>query len=224
MLKKILIIGGLIVVVGVIVMFAIPWGEYESDIEKSELSETVEYNADAEEEGPLSLEELQGNSYSVEAAEGVAAEIIFDLDGLKSTKGGFTEFAIDFEVAEDFKTSKLTVDIAAKSVNTGNSMRDEHLLEEDFFNVAVHPQILFESNTISLGDTSYVAEGELTLNGNTKALQVPFLHLGGGENDDQHFEAFQGYFEFDRVAYGQEESSGVGNLVKVNFYCELVQQ
>ena len=43
MLKKVLIIGGILVVIGVIVFFAIPWGEYESNLDKSELSDQVEY-------------------------------------------------------------------------------------------------------------------------------------------------------------------------------------
>jgi polyisoprenoid-binding protein YceI len=220
MIKKIVIIGSIIVVLGVIVMFAVPWGEYESNLEKTELENTVEYDESAE----ITAPSISEGSYSVDSKDNNGAEILFMTSGLKDTKGGFDEFNISFNVAEDFKQSTLNVEIQTSTINTGNTMRDEHLLEEDFFHVEEYPLISYVAEAIDFGDTSYVAKGSLTLNGTTKELDVPFLHLGGGEKDLVPFEAFEGTVVFDRTQYGQEESSGAGNEVTLSFYCELQKQ
>ncbi|MCB9223735.1 MAG: YceI family protein [Crocinitomicaceae bacterium] len=219
MLKKIIIAGLIIAVLTVGILFLIPWGEYESELDKSELNETIEYNSDSTINETPSLDALEG-FYSVSAGE--TAEILFHTDGLKTTKGGFTAFDIQFAIDNDFTNSTLEVIIKTASINTGNEMRDEHLVDEFFF-AEKYPTIEYVASHISLGDTSYVADGELTLNGTTKSLQVPFLHLGSGGSDIP-FEAFQGAFEFDRTEYGQAEESGVGNIVRIEFYCELVKE
>jgi polyisoprenoid-binding protein YceI len=219
MVKKILIIGGIVVVLAVVVLFAIPWGEYESNVDKSDLEETITYDATDTLASVPSLDELEGE-YAASAGE--TAEILFHTDGLKKTKGGFEEFEISFDVQDDFKQSNLTVTIQTASLNTGNSLRDEHLVEEDFFDAKKFPTIIYTANQIALGDTSYIAKGEMTMNGTTNELEVPFLHLGSG-GEKVTFEAFEGSFEFDRTNYGQEEESGVGNIVRVEFYCELVK-
>ena len=219
--KRILIIVALLIVGGVITTLVIinnNWGEYESDVVKSELSDTVEFSND-EENFPPSMDELEG-IFTVEKGSGTA-DILFYTDGLKSTKGGFKAFTISLEVPDDYKSSTLQVTIQTNSIDTGNEMRDEHLLEPEFFHASKYPEIEFISNELTLGDTSYIAKGELTLNGTTKELDVPFKHLGSGENESEIFEAFEGAFKIDRTAFGQQEESGVGNIVEISFYCEL---
>jgi polyisoprenoid-binding protein YceI len=219
MLKKVIIAAVILVIVGAVIIMVVPWGEYESDLKKTDLEETIEFTADTTDQNP-SLDELEG---VYKASAGETAEILFNTDGLKTTKGGFTEFEISFEVLDDYKNSSLNVVIQTASINTGNGMRDEHLVEEDFFHAEKYPTITFTSSEVMLGDTSYVAIGEMTMNGVTNPLKVPFLHLGSG-GEDTMFEAFQGAFELDRTEFGQEEESGVGNIVKCDFYCELIKE
>lgn len=219
-IKRILAVGIVLAIIAGAVLYFIPWGEYESKIEKSEV--VTEEVVDSTGNVVPTLSTIQG-LYKIESGEGVQAEILFHVEGLKNTKGAFEEFSIAFEVPEDYTQSKLTVDIAAKSINTNNSMRDEELLGEDFFRVEEYPEINFEATSISQTDTGYVAHGDLTLMGKAKPLEVPFKHLGKGVNDnDEAFEAFEGQFEFDRTAHGMEEVTSVGNIVTVNFYCELL--
>jgi polyisoprenoid-binding protein YceI len=219
---RILIIGFVLAIVAALVLYLIPWGEYESQIEKSEV--TIEEAVDSTGNAIPTLSTIKG-TYSIESGEDVQAEILFHVEGLKKTKGAFEEFTIEFNVPEDYTQSQLTVNIAAKSINTNNSMRDEELLGEDFFQVDKFPEILFESSSVSQSDTGYVAHGALSLMGAAKPLDVPFKHLGSGINkNDETFEAFEGQFEFDRTAYGMEEVTSVGNVVSVNFYCELISK
>jgi polyisoprenoid-binding protein YceI len=220
MVKKTIAIVGSLIVIGVIIIMVVPWGSYESNLEKSDLTEKIDFDSDSTNTSTPSLDELEGK-FAVDITKGGNAEIIFDTEGLKATKGGFEDFNISFDIANDFSQSQLEVNIKTESLNTGNEMRDEHLREAEFFDAGKYPQILFKSSTILLGDTSYIAKGQLTLNGTSKDLEIPFLHVGAGGKGELEFEAFEGAFEFNRIDYGQEESSGVGNIVKIKFYCEL---
>ena len=69
--------------------------------------------------------------------------------------------------------------------------------------------------------TVILDRGKLSLDCNTKTLELPFKHLGSGEKNGLLFEAFEGGVTFDRTQYGQEEASGAGNEVTISFYCEL---
>lgn len=220
MLKKLLILGFIVAAGGIAFFFYITSGEYESQLEKSEI---IQEEAQLDSLGKLkaSLDELEG-LYQVKSGKGVAAELLFTTDGLKNTKGAFEDFTIDFEIPDDFTSSSLNIIIETKSINTGNAMRDESLLEEDFFNEPLYPQIEYKSKSISFVQGQYEAQGKLTLNGTTKELNLPFEHLGKGENENgDDFEAFEGSFEFDKTKYGQEEVKGTGNTVTITFYCEL---
>ena len=218
MLKKIIIAVSIIVVLGVIALFVIPWGEYESQLDKSELSNEVA-EGDTWKTAPT-LDELEGH-YDFDTSQKSRAEILFLTDGLKNTKGGFDRFTIDLDIPADYTQGGISVWIETKSINSGNAMRDEHLLEEDFFHAEKYPEITYSSSSITIGDTSYVAKGELTLNGLKKALDLPFKHLGSGDKEGKPFEAFEGSVTFDRTEYGQEEASGAGSEVTISFYCEL---
>ena len=168
-----------------------------------------------------SLDELEG-LYQIKSGEGVAAELLFTTDGLKNTKGAFEDFTVDFDISDEYTSSSLTITIQTKSINTGNSMRDKSLLEEDFFDEPLYPTIVFNSSAIKFTGGEYETEGKLTLNGSTNNLHFSFNHLAAGQNENGNaFEAFEGTFEFDRTKYGQEEVTGTGNVVVVSFYCEL---
>lgn len=219
MRKKILIIAIVLFTGAAIAIYSVMSGEYKSDLTKSEVEETIEF-VQEDTIRPVSMSLLLGDYY-VKAGEKESAEILFTTDGLKTAKGAFKKFEINLSVPDDYHASTLDVIIETKSLTTGNSLRDEHLMEEDFFDANKYPKIEYHSTSLAAGDTSYIAIGELTLNGSTNDLNVPFLHTGKGNKDDEAFEVFEGNFEFDRTEYGQEASSGVGNIVKVTFYCEL---
>ena len=219
MIKKIVIGVVIAAVIGVGVIFYALSGEYESKLDKSDVDSEVAVDSTGNEVPSLSL--IEGN-YHITSGEGIQAELLFNADGMKTAKGAFEKFSIDFTINEDYHQSTLNVDIESASLNTGNSMRDEHLAEADFFDVEKFPSITFLSTSIEDTDTGYVAKGDLTLLSNTKPIDVPFKHLGNGTNPEgDAFEAFEGNFVFDIVEYGMEEISGAGNVVTVNFYCEL---
>lgn len=221
MLKKIVFAIIVLVAISAAILYVIPWGNYESNIQKTEILETT-VQTDSTGQVVASMDLIEGD-YFMKTGEDFIGEILFDIDGLKNTRGAYEKFEVSLTVPDDYTSSTLDVIIDAGSVNTNNSMRDESLVSDEFFDVKKYPEIRYSGKAVELSDTAYVAKGELTLMASTKSLDVPFKHLGSGTYDDGRvFEAFEGVFTFDRTQYGMKEEGGVGNDVKISFYCELV--
>lgn len=74
--------------------------------------------------------------------------------------------------------------IQAKSIDTNNSTRDEHLTGTDFFNVAQFPTISFESTSVGRVNTQsgvkYQVTGNLTMHGVTRQITIPLELLAEG--------------------------------------------
>lgn len=90
-------------------------------------------------------------------------------------EGRFRELAgqVVWDAADPTK-STISGTIKAASIWTDNDKRDEHLRGADFFDVAAHPEITFKSAKIEKAAAGYVAHGDLTIRGVTKAVEVPF--------------------------------------------------
>jgi len=113
--------------------------------------------------------------------------------GLLTVKGTFEglEGVIAFD-ENDLQNSTINVSASSKTVNTGNSKRDEHLINEDFFNVSAFPKISFQSSSIKKEKGMYIAVGKLSMLKETKEISIPFTF----END-----VFDGSFSLNRKDY-----------------------
>ena len=78
--------------------------------------------------------------------------------------------------------SSVTVTIEAASVTTGNEQRDGHLKTPDFFDIANYPQITFVSTDVERDGTEWAITGDLTINGVTKSVTVPFEETGSAKD------------------------------------------
>ena len=78
--------------------------------------------------------------------------------------------------------SSVTVTIQAASVTTGNEQRDGHLKTPDFFDIATYPQITFVSTNVERDGSEWAVTGDLTINGVTKAVTVPFEETGSAKD------------------------------------------
>ena len=150
-----------------------------------------------------------------------SSELFFTVDGMTGTKGRFDSIQVDFLPATELRESKLNAIIQSKSIYTANKLRDEHLLEEDFFDVKNHPLIKFTTTSIELSDSGYIANGKLSFLGNEKKTKVPFKYKGKGVNDNIEFHVFEGGFTFNRIDFGMKPNSMVGDIVSINFYLEM---
>lgn len=60
--------------------------------------------------------------------------------------------------------------VAAASVDTKNSKRDEHLRSADFFDVANHPHFTFAADGVKLADGGVRVTGQLTIRDQTRPM------------------------------------------------------
>lgn len=221
-MKKIIIIVITLAVIVAIVFYFMPWGGVESEVVKTEIENNDSLNEQDNKVIVRNLSVIEPGVYrgSVKSKDNV--ELLFNLEGLKKTTGRFNDFEVSFSIDSIRENSELNVDIKSESIFTNNNMRDDHIKEPDFFDVANFPIINYNSELVELGDTSLIAKGELTLLGQTNKLDLPFKYVGEGVNtNSQKIHAFEGVFEFDRTQFGMKEEAGVGNIVKITFYVEL---
>lgn len=98
------------------------------------------------------------------------------ISGFTEVTGKFTDYTIEATVDDaDFAKSSFEARIKATSINTGIKERDEHLRTADFFDVEQFPEITFSTDSIrQVNYANYIAYGQFTMHGVTKAIDLPF--------------------------------------------------
>lgn len=103
--------------------------------------------------------------------------------GYSTTTGGFTKTTgtVTLDLAK--KTGAVDITIDANSLQTAVPKLDEHLKKEDFFDVAKYPTITYKSSKLNFeGDKLVSVDGDLTLHGVTKPVQLTVTHFACGEH------------------------------------------
>lgn len=109
------------------------------------------------------------------------ASVMFQVRHLMSqVTGKFNAFEGAVKIdRNDPKSSSVAFTIKTESIDTANEKRDGHLKSPDFFDVANHPTITFESSSVKkLTDDTYEVTGSLTMHGVTKTVVLPVAVLG----------------------------------------------
>jgi polyisoprenoid-binding protein YceI len=91
--------------------------------------------------------------------------------------GRFDQFSGAITVAED-DTPSVTAEVDVNSIDTGNEQRDEHLKAEGFFDVAQFPTATFVSTAVRADGDQYVLDGDFTLKGVTKPVEMELVFNG----------------------------------------------
>ena len=100
-----------------------------------------------------------------------------------TVRGQFTQFAGTAHVdTANPAASSVSLTIQAASIDTGVADRDAHLRSADFFDADTHQEITFTSTKVERDGEDWVVTGDLTLNGVTKEVTVPF-ELTGSARD-----------------------------------------
>lgn len=94
---------------------------------------------------------------------------------VSNTKGTFNSFegSLEYDIAgKMLKSAQGTIQVA--SIDTNNEKRDQHLLNEDFFNTAKFPKITFKSTSISkISDNEFEVTGVLNVLGIDRNVVLP---------------------------------------------------
>jgi len=84
---------------------------------------------------------------------------------------------------DDFSDAKIDFNIDVASINTENSMRDNHLKSDDFFNAEKFPKMTFKSTSFKKkAGNMYELTGDLTIRDVTKKA-VFSVKYGGTQKD-----------------------------------------
>lgn len=144
---------------------------------------------------------------------------------ISNVKGKFLEYdaGIDFDVKNrSFK--ELNATVAARSIDTGITKRDNHLRSADFFEVVKYPKIKYKMTKYTkISDTQGLMEGILTIRGISKKVDLDVTVNGVIKDFDGNTRAgFSIYGEINRKDFGLKwnkalEFGGfaVGDKVKI---------
>jgi len=100
--------------------------------------------------------------------------LVSRVQGRFRTLGG--EITLD---KENWAASKVTAEIDATSIDTGNEKRDGHLKSDDFFKTEKNPKITFVSTAVTApGKDKLTVAGNLTMAGVTKPVTLDVTITG----------------------------------------------
>lgn len=90
---------------------------------------------------------------------------------VSKVRGSFGTFSGTIEVPAD-GTPTATAEIAVDSFTTGNDQRDGHIRSADFLEVEKYPTMTFASTGLRTSGSDFILDGELTLHGVTKSVEL----------------------------------------------------
>ena len=100
---------------------------------------------------------------------------------MSKVRGKFETFEGTVVTADDVTDSRVDVSVDLNSINTGTVDRDNHLRSSDFFEVENHPTMTFASSgVVEKAPGELVVQGDLTIKGVTKPLELAVEILGEG--------------------------------------------
>jgi polyisoprenoid-binding protein YceI len=178
--------------------------------------------------GSMQSMQAQAVTYRIDP---VHSFIIFRVKHLNTgfAYGRFNTFSGTFVVDErNPANSSIELEIDANSVDTGNSQRDDHLRNPDFFNARQFPKITFKSTRVrKLNDTTVEVQGNLTMRGVTRPITARVTFTGKGRNQrGQEIIGFETTFTIRRsqfnINYGL--NGGLDDEVRVTFAVEGIRQ
>lgn len=130
-----------------------------------------------------------------------------------SVNGSFSGLQgnIQFDPAHPDQCS-FDVSVDAASVNTDNTMRDEHLRKDNYFDVKTYPRIRFQSTKILPTNKAgaFIVSGKLSIKNTTKEISFPFSATAS-----QTGYVFKGSFRINRKDFKIGGSSTISDELEL---------
>jgi polyisoprenoid-binding protein YceI len=127
------------------------------------------------------LSTLTAGTWNIDASHS-AVEFVVRHVVVSKVRGRFTDITGAITIADNPIDSTVTATIGLASINTDDEKRDEHLRSADFFDVANNPSMTFDSTSIVAKGNDYIVNGDLTINGTTKGIELA-LEFNGVAGD-----------------------------------------
>ena len=121
-----------------------------------------------------------------------------------TVRGQFTEFGGTAHVdTANPENSRVELTIQTASIDTGVADRDAHLKSADFFSADENKEITFSSTQVERDGDDWVVTGDLSVNGVTKSVTVPFEFTGSAQDPFGNLRiGFEGGTAINRKDYG----------------------
>ncbi len=102
------------------------------------------------------------------------SEVSFTIRHLMVSKvrGRFTGFEGQVVTGADPLQSSVRATVDLASIDTANADRDTHVRSTDFFDVARHPTMTYQSTGVRFDGDDLVVDGELSLHGVTRSVPL----------------------------------------------------
>ena len=151
---------------------------------------------------------------------------------VSKVRGSFTKFDGAIHIDEDPLKSSVEATVDLDSIDTRDEKRDAHLVSADFFEVEKYPTMTFRSTAVRTTAHGYVVDGELSLHGVTRPVELS-LEFNGVSTDPWGGTraGFSAETELNRRDFGIDISMPldgggvvVGDKVKVQLEIEAVLQ
>jgi polyisoprenoid-binding protein YceI len=151
---------------------------------------------------------------------------------VSKTKGRFADVTGTIHIADEPLESSVQVAIPVASIDTRDETRDGHLRSADFFDADAHPLLGYRSTKVTPAGDRWVVDGELTVRGVTRPVQLEVTFEGGARDPwGGDRVGFTARGELDREAFGLTwnqalETGGVlvGKQVRIEIEAEAVRR
>ncbi|XVV06979.1 YceI family protein [Actinosynnema sp. CA-248983] len=148
--------------------------------------------------------------------------------GISKVRGHFDTFEGQIVTADNPLESSVTAKIETASVNTKNEARDAHVRNEDFLDVEKYPELTFTSTGVRANGEGFILDGELTLRGVTKTVELGLELNGFGDGfEGAKVAGFSASTEISRKDFGVTggaAGAAVGDKITILLEIEAVLQ
>jgi polyisoprenoid-binding protein YceI len=158
----------------------------------------------------------------------VHTEVIFKVNhfGVSNFLGRFNETTgkIVWDEADPSKSS-VKYEIKAESIDTNFAKRDQHLKSPDFLDTKQFATLSFVSKSVKKAGDGYVVDGDLTIHGVTKPMQVAVQKTGEAKDPTGAERiGFWSTFSIKRSDFGMSNMVGpVGDAIEITIASEGVK-
>ncbi|MYG05991.1 YceI family protein [Candidatus Poribacteria bacterium] len=149
--------------------------------------------------------------------------------GVSYNYGRFNEFTGKLKIDEDVSKSEVEFEVKAKSIDTGNEKRDQHLRSSDFFSAKQFPVITFKSSKVKAKESEedvLEVTGDLELHGVKKSITVDVEITGRGQGQKgESLIGFESTFTIKRSEFGMTFMVGpVSDDIRLTVSIEAVHK
>ena len=148
--------------------------------------------------------------------------------GVSWLLGRFNKFEGEFtyDPAAGPAAQKIRVEVDTSSVDSNHAERDKHLRDDDFLNTDEFPTATFVGNNFTGDENGGTMQGEFTLHGVTRPVEVQVQKVGEGDDPWGGYRAgFTGTFSIMRSEFGVDKNIGpMSERVDLEIYLEGVRR